>query len=142
MDLVLQGHDHAYGRTHKVCDGRLVDPQSPGTVYAVSVSGTKMYAVSSRWASLMARLHEGAQLYQVVSVAGDRLSYESREADGTAVDAFELIKTAGAASRYVNRAPTSYRGWFGSLIATILRASLCSASGRKRTRPLSNVTPC
>ena len=94
VDLVLQGHDHAYGRTHKVYDGRLVDPQSPGTVYAVSVSGTKMYSVSSRWASLMARLHGGAQLYQVVSVAGDRLSYESREADGTAVDAFELIKTA------------------------------------------------
>ena len=106
VDLVLQGHDHAYGRTHKVYDGRLVDPQSPGTVYAVSVSGTKMYSVSSRWASLMARLHGGAQLYQVVSVAGDRLSYESREADGTAVDAFELIKTAGAASRYVNRAPS------------------------------------
>ena len=106
VDLVLQGHDHAYGRTHKVYDGRLVDPQSPGTVYAVSVSGTKMYSVSSRWASLMARLHGGAQLYQVVSVAGDRLSYESREADGTAVDAFELIKTGGAASRYVNRAPS------------------------------------
>ena len=143
VDLVLQGHDHAYGRTHKVRDGRLVDPQSPGTVYAVSVSGTKMYSVSSRWASLMARLHGGAQLYQVVSVAGDRLSYESREADGTAVDAFELIKTAGAASRYVNRAPAdAYRGWFGSLIATILRASLCSAIGRNRMRPLSNMTPC
>ena len=107
VDLVLQGHDHAYGRTHKVRDGRLVDQQSSGTVYAVSVSGTKMYAVSSRWASLMARLHGGAQLYQVVSVAGDRLWYESREADGTAVDAFELIKTAGSTSRYVNRAPTS-----------------------------------
>lgn len=105
VDLVLQGHDHAYGRTHKVRGGRLVDPQSPGTVYAVSVSGTKMYPVSSRWTPLMARLHGGAQLYQVVSLSGDRLSYESREADGTAVDAFELIKTAGTASRYVDRAP-------------------------------------
>ena len=105
VDLVLQGHDHAYGRTHKVRGGRVADPEAPGTVYAVSVSGTKMYPVSSRWTTLMARLHGGAQLYQVVSVAGDRLSYESREADGTAVDAFELIKTAGSVSRYVNRAP-------------------------------------
>ena len=122
----------------------LADSRSPGTVYAVSVSGTKSYAVNSRWAPLMARLHEGAQLYQVVSVAGDRLTYESREADGTAVDGFDLIKTAGAASRYVNRAPASatLRGWFGSLIPTILRASLCSASGRIRIRPLSSVTPC
>jgi len=105
VDLVLQGHDHAYGRTHKVYDGRLVDPQSPGTVYAVSVSGTKMYSVSSRWASLMARVHEGAQLYQVVSVAGDGLAYESREAGGAAIDAFELVKPAGSVSRYINRAP-------------------------------------
>jgi Calcineurin-like phosphoesterase len=105
VDLVLQGHDHAYGRTHKVFGGRVADPQAPGTVYAVSVSGSKAYAVATRWAPLMARLREGSQLYQVVSVAGDRLSYESRGADGTAVDAFELIKTPGAATRYVNRAP-------------------------------------
>ena len=105
VDLVLQGHDHAYGRTHKVYGGRIADSRAPGTVYAVSVSGTKSYAVDSRWASLLARVHEGAQLYQVVSVAGDGLAYESRETDGTSVDAFELIKPAGAASRYVNRAP-------------------------------------
>jgi hypothetical protein len=105
VDLVLQGHDHAYGRTHKVFGSRLADPQAPGTVYAVSVSGSKMYAVTGRWTSLMARLHEGEPLYQVVSVDGDRLSYESREADGTSVDAFDLIKTSGAATRYVDRAP-------------------------------------
>ena len=110
VDLVLQGHDHAYGRTHKVREGRLADPQAPGTVYVVSVSGTKMYAASSHWASLMARLHAGAPLYQVVSVAGDRLSYESREVDGTVVDAFELIKPAGSTSRYVNRAAGAGRG--------------------------------
>ena len=105
VDLVLQGHDHAYGRTHKVFGSRLADPQAPGTVYAVSVSGSKMYAVTGRWTYLMARLHEGEPLYQVVSVDGDRLSYESREADGTSVDAFDLIKTSGAATRYVDRAP-------------------------------------
>ena len=35
VDLVLQGHDHAYARTHKVFDGRLAGPQAPGTVYAI-----------------------------------------------------------------------------------------------------------
>ncbi len=34
----------------------------------------------TRWAPLMARLPQDAQLYQVVSVTGDRLSYESRAA--------------------------------------------------------------
>jgi 3',5'-cyclic AMP phosphodiesterase CpdA len=107
VDLVLQGHDHAYGRTHKVRGGQLADPQAPGTVYVVSVSGTKMYPIATRWAPLMARLLEGERLYQVVSVTADRLSYESRTAGGVAVDAFELIRTSGTTSRYVNRAPGS-----------------------------------
>ena len=107
---MLQGHDHAYGRTHKVYGGMVADPEGPGTIYAVSVSGSKMYALSGRWRRLMAKLHQGAQLYQVVSVVGDRLSYESRTADGTAIDAFELIRTTGSASRYVNRAPGASGG--------------------------------
>jgi len=105
VDLVLQGHDHAYGRTHKVRAGQLAHVQAPGTIYAVSVSGTKMYAIATRWPALMARLHAGAQLYQVVAVTADRLSYESRTRDGAMVDAFELVKTTGTASRYVNLAP-------------------------------------
>ena len=109
VDLALQGHDHAYGRTHKVYGGRIADPRAPGTVYAVSVSGSKMYAVKSRWSSLMARLHEGDQLYQVVSVDGARLSYESRSLNGTLVDGFDLVKTAGPATVYVNRAPAARR---------------------------------
>jgi hypothetical protein len=110
VDLVVQGHDHAYGRTHKVFGGRRAGPQEPGTVYAVSVSGTKMYPVSSRWRSLMARLYEGEQLYQAVSVAGDQMSYESRTANGAIIDAFDLVKTSGSASRYIDRAPRAAAG--------------------------------
>ena len=109
VDLVLQGHDHAYARTHKVFDGRLAGPEAPGTVYATSVSGSKMYAITTRWPPLMARLQQDAQLYQVVSVAGDRLRYESRGVDGGLVDAFELVKAGGPASSYVNRAPAGRR---------------------------------
>lgn len=105
VDLVLQGHDHAYGRTHKVHGGRLADPRAPGTIYVTSVSGSKMYGITSRQDPRMARLRENSQLYQVVSVAGDRLSFESRAADGTLVDAFELVRSAGPASSYVDRAP-------------------------------------
>ena len=69
-----------------------------------------MYALSGRWRSLMARQQQEAQLYQVVSVAGDRLQYESRSADGTAIDAFELLKPSASASRYVNRSPAAAGG--------------------------------
>jgi hypothetical protein len=110
VDLVLQGHDHAYARTHKVFGGRLADPEAPGTVYATSVSGSKMYAITTRWPPLMARLQQGAQLYQVVSVTGDRLQYESLALDGTVVDAFELIKITASATRYVSRAPGAAGG--------------------------------
>jgi hypothetical protein len=110
VDLVLQGHDHAYGRTHKVHGGRLADPRAPGTIYVTSVSGSKMYGITSRQDPRMGRLRENSQLYQVVSVAGDRLSFESRAVDGTLVDAFELVRGAGPASSYVDRAPGVTRG--------------------------------
>jgi hypothetical protein len=57
----------------------------------------------------MARLQQDAQLYQVVSVTGDRLQYESRGVDGGLVDAFELVKAGGSAARYVNMAPAGRR---------------------------------
>jgi Purple acid Phosphatase, N-terminal domain/Calcineurin-like phosphoesterase len=105
VDLVLQGHDHAYGRTHKVHGGRVADARGSGTVYATSVSGTQMESIASRWRSLMARLLAGEQLFQVVSVTTDRLSYESRSANGTLVDAFDLVRSASPTSSYVDRAP-------------------------------------
>ena len=104
VDLVLQGHDHAYGRTHKVSGGRVADPQAPGTIYVISVSGSKSYPVATRWTSLMARVREGEALYQVVSVDGDRLAYESRAANGTVVDGVDLLKAHGPVSRYAERA--------------------------------------
>jgi hypothetical protein len=58
----------------------------------------------------MARLRENSQLYQVVSVAGDRLSFESRAVDGTLVDACELVRSAGPTTSYVDRAPGVARG--------------------------------
>jgi hypothetical protein len=32
VDLVLQGHDHAYGRTHKIAAGKVVRPADRGTI--------------------------------------------------------------------------------------------------------------
>ncbi|MCX6628406.1 MAG: metallophosphoesterase family protein, partial [Candidatus Solibacter sp.] len=33
VDLVLQGHDHGYGRTYKLRGGKPVPPKEPGTIY-------------------------------------------------------------------------------------------------------------
>lgn len=80
VDLVLTGHDHTYARSS--LDGQ--------TVYVTSVSGAKMYRLERKpW---MVRAAEGAQLFQVITVGPDCLSFEARTADGKLYDAFELKK--------------------------------------------------
>ncbi len=90
VDLVLQGHDHMYARSRKVFGGHLVGPSEAGTIYVVSVSGSKMYEASNRYAAFMEKMIQNVQLYQVVAVSPERLSYDSYTADGRRVDAFDL----------------------------------------------------
>jgi hypothetical protein len=70
-----------------------------GTVYVVSVSGGKMYKLESTgWDAFedmeQDRNAENTQLFQVISIDGDRLSYESYTATGELYDAFDLLKTS------------------------------------------------
>lgn len=95
VDLVLNGHDHVYGRTSLV----------RGTVYVVSVSGIKFYALARK--PEFARVGEETQLFQVIRVNANRLKYESRMAGGGLYDAFELVKRPGRVNRMVNRIPAS-----------------------------------
>ena len=97
VDLVLQGHDHAYSRTHKVFDGRVADAAARGTVYATSVSGPETEPITTKWKPLMASLREGSLLYQVLAVENGRLTYEARTSGGKPIDAFILSRPAGAA---------------------------------------------
>lgn len=107
VDMVLTGHDHTYGRSNLV-SGDNVRAES-GTVYVVSVSGPKMYALEKQdW---MERSAARTQLYQVIRIDGNKLSYESRTARGVLYDAFELVKEQGKANRLVNKVPnTPMRG--------------------------------
>lgn len=99
VDLVLQGHDHSYGRGRRAADPTAI----PGTfrdgpVYVVSVSGPKMYDTSpDNWhqhGGELHRQHEDTQLYQLVDVDGDTLRYEARAADGAPYDGFVITKDA------------------------------------------------
>lgn len=102
VDLVLTGHDHTYARSG--LQGR--------TVYVTSVSGSKMYELDRKpW---MKRAAEQTQLYQVVSVDGDRLSFETRTATGSLYDAFELRKSQGGAVSFRDRTPKGVAERVGS----------------------------
>lgn len=87
VDLVLQGHDHVYGR-YQPKAGKL--PAGQGPVYVVSVAGPKMYLVSDYARKNMAKVAEDTQLYQVINIEADQLSYESRTVTGKLYDAFTV----------------------------------------------------
>jgi acid phosphatase type 7 len=92
VDMVLQGHDHAYGRgsvTNAPASAASREKSSE-TVYVVSVSGPKMYEVSDDpW---MDRRAQNTQLFQLITLEGDVLKYNAFTATGELYDSFELKK--------------------------------------------------
>ncbi|WP_313643221.1 FN3 domain-containing metallophosphoesterase family protein [Stenotrophomonas sp.] len=90
VDLVLQGHDHTYGR--RADEGASL-PQ-----YISSVAGPKQYRLSPQARATMAPTAEDTQLFQVLRVDDQQLRYEARTATGRLYDAF-LIRRDGAAGK-------------------------------------------
>ncbi len=134
VDLVLQGHDHTYGRTGLETPAAepaaakssksaaateppaASEPAQPaptagrrssptGTVYVVSVSGPKMYPLQP--SPLMKRTAEDTQLYQIIRIDGDTLHYEARTAVGELYDAFLLRKRPGEINELVEQTPSA-----------------------------------
>ncbi|MEQ8881492.1 MAG: metallophosphoesterase, partial [Cyclobacteriaceae bacterium] len=105
VDIVLQGHDHAYGRgmVNNVPTGYQVKDKTSGTMYVVSVSGPKMYDVSDDpW---MDRRAGNTQLFQIITIEDNTLTYGAYTATGELYDAFDLVKSEGAPNKLVNRIP-------------------------------------
>jgi hypothetical protein len=99
VDLVLQGHDHAYGRSDVVTSLK-TEPGRSGTVYVVSVGGSKMYGLNGEdWMKKSAR---DTQLIQIIRIDGDRLSFEARTPSGRLFDSFQLQKRNGMANILVD----------------------------------------
>jgi acid phosphatase type 7 len=115
VDLVLQGHDHTYGRTGLETPRGLTDASAnvatgvtqadshTGTVYVVSVSGPKMYNLQPH--PFMVRTAENTQLYQIIHVDGDTLRYEARTANGEPYDGFTLKKRPGRPNELLEEIP-------------------------------------
>ncbi|NND31872.1 MAG: metallophosphoesterase family protein [Saprospiraceae bacterium] len=105
VDLVLQGHDHAYGRglVKNKLSGVSRQDRKSGTVYVVSVSGPKMYSLEPKvWID---RKAINTQLFQVISVSEEKLEYKAYTANGSLYDAFELVRPDGQPSRMINHIP-------------------------------------
>lgn len=90
VDLVLQGHDHTYARGDNLNTGLSAYQSENGPVYVVSVAGYKMYDSDASWADVSG---QDTQLYQLIEMSDDMISYGSYSADGEAYDAFTITKT-------------------------------------------------
>ncbi|MBL8816694.1 MAG: metallophosphoesterase family protein [Planctomyces sp.] len=116
VDLILQGHDHTYGRTglttpmtltpeENTSTGANTADSASGTVYVVSVSGPKMYNLQRH--PFMSRHAEDTQLYQIIHIDGDKLHFEAFTCVGERYDAFTLEKQPGTINKLIEQVPNT-----------------------------------
>lgn len=103
VDIVLAGHDHAYGRGMKNIPSFTDTSETTGTMFVVSVSGPKMYDLADK--SWMTRRARNNQMFQIISIQQDTLSFKAYTATRELYDAFDLIKQQGGKNKLIDKAP-------------------------------------
>jgi len=97
VDLVLQGHDHAYGR-------RLLDDEGGHSpVLVSSVAGAKQYRLSEQARASMDPVAEDTQLYQVLRISPAQLEYTAYTASGRVYDAFHIQRDGHGGKQQVEQ---------------------------------------
>lgn len=100
VDMVLQGHDHSYVRSKMpVRHSEAADGQVQ-TVYVTSVSGPKQYPIdpmqlnshAQNQGPVTSRVGEHTQLFHVIDVDGNTLTFKAYTATGKLYDAMTLTK--------------------------------------------------
>lgn len=104
VHLVLQGHDHTYGRGQNLDTGASGQPEENGPMYVVSVAGPKMYRITDAAIESMDRLAEDTQLFQIIHFGEDSIRYEAQTVTGQLYDAFDIVRT-GSGVRIDDRRP-------------------------------------
>ncbi len=107
VDLVLQGHDHTYGRGENVASGASGQLNGAGPMYVVSVSGPKMYMIGESAPETMDRLAEDTQLFQVIEFTPEKIIYQARTVTGQLYDAFDIERQADGTKRVIDKRPES-----------------------------------
>lgn len=92
VDLALQGHDHAYLRTYPMKDEKRAESPADGTIYIVSVSGTKYYDQGEFDYTEFGMKRVSTYQALDIQIHGDRLVYRSYDIDGHLRDEFVIEK--------------------------------------------------
>lgn len=92
VDLALQGHDHAYLRTYPMRANQRVASPKDGTIYLITVSGTKGYEQPKH--DYIEFGMTKVPTYQVINLDrdGHRLTYRAYDIHGTVRDEFVIEK--------------------------------------------------
>jgi hypothetical protein len=92
VDLALQGHDHAYLRTWPMKGEKQVATPAEGTIYIVSVSGTKFYDQGDFDYTEFGMTNVAT--YQVLDlrIDGNTLTYKAYDIEGKVRDEFVIKK--------------------------------------------------
>jgi 3',5'-cyclic AMP phosphodiesterase CpdA len=101
VDLVLQGHDHAYGRSAHIPNSAF--PEKQGPVYVVTHASPKLYDI--KFSKEMDRLGTNTQMYQLISVSKDSICYRAYTFEGTYYDGFTLVKDKAGSNKLIDYAP-------------------------------------
>jgi acid phosphatase type 7 len=117
VDLVLQGHDHAYLRTYPMRGNHRVAGPNEGTIYVIAVSGDKFVDQARRDYIEVGR--SGVSTYQTIDIdkLSNRLIYRAWTEDGTIVDEMVIAKPGGPNR---DRSATASRGLKGLPATTFL----------------------
>ncbi len=96
VDFVLQGHDHAYQRTHPLRAHARASAPAGGTIYLMAVSGDKFVETTERDYVEVSR--SGVSTYQTFEIdpPSSRLTYRAWTADGTIIDELSIQKAPRA----------------------------------------------
>lgn len=92
VDLALQGHDHAYLRTYPMRDEKRVASPAEGTIYIVSVSGTKFYEQGQHDYTEFGMTNVATYQVLDITIEENRLVYKAYDIDGQVRDEFVITK--------------------------------------------------
>lgn len=93
VDIVFQGHDHAYMRTPPIRNHEIMESPDEGVIYLISNAGTKFYRQDDN--KYIKVGFENVVMYQTIDIeVGDThsLTYQAYDATGTLRDQFLIEK--------------------------------------------------
>jgi hypothetical protein len=119
VDLVLQGHDHAYGRAAHIPNS--VSRELQGPVYVVTHASPKLYDIN--FSEKLDVLASNTQMYQLVHVSNDSISFRAFTFEGAYFDGFTLTKDDSGKSVFHDYAPNVETGYLKPTNGKIRKSS-------------------